>query len=217
MGNEAVSSVADGVGDVQTRPVRYVPPATPVDARGRIPPRTVLAATVLCILWAACAGCGAAGTGPVAAAAARAAPALPPPDPRLAPLAFLAGSWRTRDLGPLAEESWSEPSGDGMLGHGRMIQDGRTVEFEFLRIVVLPDRVDYVAQPTGGPPTAFRLVEVGGGAARFENPAHDFPQRIAYRREGDWLHVRIEGRSATEVRTLEWTLRKVTVQADGLR
>lgn len=52
----------------------------------------------------------------------------------------------------------------------------------------------YIAQPGGKPPTAFKRTAGGETWARFENPDHDFPQRIEYRREGDRLHAEVAGR-----------------------
>ncbi len=51
----------------------------------------------------------------------------------------------------------------------------------------------YIAQPGGRPPTAFRRTAGGERWVRFENPEHDFPRRIEYRREGDALHAEIAG------------------------
>ena len=48
-----------------------------------------------------------------------------------------------------------------------------------------PGGVFYVATPEGEGTTAFRLTRAVDGEALFENPAHDFPTRIRYRREGD--------------------------------
>jgi hypothetical protein len=42
------------------------------------------------------------------------------------------------------------------------------------------------------------MVTLGESEAVFENPDHDFPQRITYRRSGRELHVRIEDLSATK-------------------
>jgi len=39
----------------------------------------------------------------------------------------------------------------------------------------------------------------------FENPEHDFPQRILYRLDGGMLHARIEGVVDGEPLSSEWT------------
>jgi hypothetical protein len=38
----------------------------------------------------------------------------------------------------------------------------------------------------------------------FENEAHDFPQRVIYRREGDRLLARIEGKIGGKERSADW-------------
>jgi hypothetical protein len=40
--------------------------------------------------------------------------------------------------------------------------------------------------------TRFDLIESGAQSVRFANPAHDFPKRIAYRRDGDVLSALID-------------------------
>jgi hypothetical protein len=69
-----------------------------------------------------------------------------------------------------------------------------TREFEFLRIHTAGDTLVYTAQPGGRAPTEFRTVAPVAGVIVFENPAHDFPTRISYRRAGtDSLIARVEG------------------------
>ena len=63
----------------------------------------------------------------------------------------------------------------------------------------------YVASPGGKSPTRFKLVQRGATEAVFENPEHDFPSRIAYKRAGDKVTVRIDGRLAGSLRTRTWT------------
>jgi hypothetical protein len=101
-------------------------------------------------------------------------------------LGWMSGQWRTEEGGRWTEESWSAPRGGVMLGYSRSGSGDRLREFEFLRIQAGADGVPaYVAQPGGRPPVAFRLTAHEGSSATFENPAHDFPQRIVYRRSGD--------------------------------
>jgi hypothetical protein len=76
----------------------------------------------------------------------------------------------------------------------RTVAGDKTVFFEYLRIETRPDGVYYVAHPKARPGTDFRLISVKGQVATFENPAHDFPKRIIYRRNEDGsLTARIEG------------------------
>ncbi len=108
-------------------------------------------------------------------------------------LAWLEGTWVADANGTRTEERWTSPAGGAMLGTGRTLRAGRMVAFEFLRIVARPDGVVYIAQPGGRPPTEFALTSGGSGLAVFENPAHDFPKRLSYRRTGRTLLVEVEG------------------------
>ena len=122
--------------------------------------------------------------------------ATPAAAPKIEDLAFLAGSWATEAGAVRVEEEWLCPSADTMIGMGRTtdVASGKTVFFEYLRIEKRPDGLVYVAQPKGGPATAFRLVRLEAGFAVFENPAHDFPKRVVYSKSpAGGLIARVEG------------------------
>ena len=82
-----------------------------------------------------------------------------------------------------------------MLGLNRIVKDGKTVSFEFLRIVAEEDGwTGLVASPSGQGTARFRMISMSANEVVFENPDHDFPQRITYRLHGDGkLLGRIEG------------------------
>jgi hypothetical protein len=108
-------------------------------------------------------------------------------------LSWLAGAW-TGTMGRAAiEEHWIAPRGGTMLAVSRTTAGDRTVAFEFLRLEQRADGIFYVAQPGGRPPTEFRLTTRDGESATFENPQHDHPKIIRYRREGNTLVAEIEG------------------------
>ena len=92
------------------------------------------------------------------------------------------------------EEHWTRVAGGSLLGMSRTVAGGKTVFFEYLRVEARPDGIYYVAHPKARPGTDFKLVRCEGEEAVFENPKHDFPQRIIYRKKPDGLlHARIEG------------------------
>lgn len=98
-------------------------------------------------------------------------------------MAWLAGAWvGTRGAGGTTsiEERWSPPLGGAMLAVSRTVSRDRMRAFEFLRIVERDGGLVYIAQPNGGSPTEFVLTELEATRAVFENPRHDFPQRIVY-------------------------------------
>jgi hypothetical protein len=113
-------------------------------------------------------------------------------------LAWLTGS-RSMQGSVLIEERWTDPASNMMLGVSRTIRGDKVVEFEFLRIEARADGLYYVAQPGGRPPTDFKLTRWDGTEAVFENPQHDFPKRILYRRLPDNVVVaRVDGGAGTK-------------------
>ena len=87
-----------------------------------------------------------------------------------------------------------------MIGMSRTIAGGKTVEFEYLRIEQRPDGIFYVAHPKARcPGTDFKLTRLSGEEAVFENPQHDFPKRITYRKTADGsLMASIDGGEGTK-------------------
>jgi hypothetical protein len=116
----------------------------------------------------------------------------------------MAGAWDNRDGLDWSDEFWTPPRGGLMIGAGRTGREGREqTDFEHTRIVENPDgSLSYIAQPRGAPPTEFPMVGSGADWIEFANPAHDYPQRIRYWREGKLLKARIslmDGSNAYEV------------------
>ena len=131
---------------------------------------------------------------PAAASARAQTPSQPPARTPADTLAWLAGCWRSATGSAVVEEQWMAPAGGVLLGTGRTVAGGRVRSFEFLRIFAAGDTLVYAATPSGQAYTEFRAKRVGPGEILFENPAHDFPQRVGYRRSGgDSLVAYIEG------------------------
>ena len=108
-------------------------------------------------------------------------------------LAWISGHWCAASRDEHVEELWLPPRGNMLLGVSRAVATSGTVAFEYLRIVESEGILRYVAQPGGRPPTVFQQTGSGTQWIRFENPDHDFPQRIEYRLDGDMLHAEIAG------------------------
>ena len=72
----------------------------------------------------------------------------------------------------------------------------------------------YVAHPSGQPAAEFLSTTVSGDTVLFENPAHDFPQRIGYRRQGASLLAWIEGARNGKTRRVEFPYRRVACPGD---
>ncbi len=110
-------------------------------------------------------------------------------------LAWMSGDWETAPGRAQTDEHWTKPAGGSMIGMSRTVAGGKTVFYEYLRIETRGADIYYVAHPKARTPgTDFKLVKLNGQEAVFENPAHDFPKRIVYRKNADGtLTARVEG------------------------
>lgn len=124
-------------------------------------------------------------------------------------VAFMAGCWAFTQGERRVEEQWMAPSGGVMLGMSRSVRPNRPASFEFTVLHVVEGRLVYEARPEGQAPTRFALTASGDQRAVFENPAHDFPQRITYQRSGDRLNARIEGPASNGTRGVDYPFEKV--------
>jgi len=71
----------------------------------------------------------------------------------------------------------------------------------------------FIASPSGQNTTGFALVSVTDHEVIFENPDHDFPQRIIYRLLSDEdLLGRIEGTINGTARAIDFPLKKMVCE-----
>ena len=105
-----------------------------------------------------------------------------------------------------------------MLGMSRTVAGGATKEYEFLRISTEKDGLVFTARPSGQEEAAFRSVRVTGSGVVFENPGHDFPQRIAYERRTDGsLLAWIEGAQGGKSKKVEYPMLRAACAGDRSR
>jgi len=127
-----------------------------------------------------------------------------------AELAFLTGCWKLESNGRVVEEHWLAPAGGSLMGVSRTVAKGKMVEFEFLQILDLPEGLTYVARPSGQPEAKFKATAKTADEIVFENPTHDFPQRIRYRLTGNTLNARVEGTMNGKARGMDFPFARVS-------
>jgi hypothetical protein len=129
------------------------------------------------------------------------------PAARVDALGWMAGSWESNENGAWTEEVWSPPRAGALIGDSHTSLGGQAGEFEYMRIEAGADGVPvYLAQPGGAPAVPFRLTAGDAASATFDNPGHDFPQRIVYRRSGDVMVATISALDGSHAMT--WTYRR---------
>lgn len=130
------------------------------------------------------------------------------PRPPLAALSFMAGCWRgDAGVDRSIEEQWTAADSDVMLATTRYQDDNEphTRGWEFSRIVADSGRITLFPAPAGRQQGRFRLTSSSAGVARFEDPTHDHPKRIIYRRvNARRMTVQLDnGEGDREMRLLE--------------
>jgi hypothetical protein len=108
-------------------------------------------------------------------------------------LGWLSGCWQSTAGSRSVTEFWLPPDGGTMMGVSRTVSGGKTAEHEFLLLRAGARGLEYVARPSGQAEAVFTASKVGAAEVVFENPAHDFPTRITYRKTEGGIVATIDG------------------------
>ena len=136
-------------------------------------------------------------------------PVIPQTKSTIENLSWLSGCWEGRDGDSLLEEHWSKPEGQTMLGFGRTLKDNKTTFFEFLQIREEMGGLVYLPQLQGAAAVEFKMVSFDKDKFVFDNPSHDFPQRIIYQRQNLMLLAAIEGVQKGKQMREEYLMKRV--------
>ena len=181
--------------------------------------RAPLAALLVLLL---CAGAAAqtpsAAPADAKAAPARAADAASP----LAQFSWLEGCWRGNVNQREFREHWLPLRGDLLVGVSHTVMDGKTLDYEYLRVEMRTEGVYYVTASAGQQETAYKLADVttmdsGDVVYAFANSAQSFPQKISYRKGSQgWLYATVEGKVAGADRQVIYPMRRIGCETGEL-
>ena len=123
---------------------------------------------------------------------------------------WLVGCWeRARPTGRMVE-SWSAPVDGIMAGMSTSVRDTTRRVLERLRLFYRGDTLVYEASPARQPMNEFRSTKISAEELIFEDPEHDFPQKITYRRIGaDSLFARVEGDRNGRQQPIDYAFKRV--------
>lgn len=111
-------------------------------------------------------------------------------------LTAIEGDWSMATKRGTIYESW-QLKDDVLQGRSFKVNGGDTVLLERVTILVRGNDVLYIPLVEGqnnGEPVSFKLVSTQNDVFIFDNPEHDFPQRVIYQLpKNDALHAWIEG------------------------
>lgn len=98
---------------------------------------------------------------------------------------WLIGEWHYVNKEEHFTELWERESDTSFTGFGCFLKGKDTVSSESLRLVQRGDDLLYIPTVKGqnnDRPVVFKLTDTAENQLLFENPAHDFPQKIRYAR-----------------------------------
>jgi hypothetical protein len=131
--------------------------------------------------------------------------------PTVEQVGWMAGCWEQSAGARLIEEQWMRPRAGLMLGMSRTVVGDSLREYEQVALFQRGGHLIYAASPARQAPAEFTSIAVSDSAVTFENPTHDFPQRVIYRRRGaDSLLARVEGTRGGQLRGSDYPYRRVT-------
>ena len=127
-------------------------------------------------------------------------------------MSWLSGRWEKESNGMKIIETWQRENGIGFLVQGYMLENADTVFTEFIKVTLKQGTIIYAVtlpDQNGTEPVTFKLTENTGQKVVFENPEHDYPQKITYQKHrADSMLVQLEGRSDQALKKQEYFLKR---------
>jgi len=116
--------------------------------------------------------------------------------PELEKHQWFLGSWHGELSQIKIDEVWTKQNDSTYVGNCIFTKAADTLSFEVIKLMQSPKGLFYipiVTNQNGGKAIEFILTKSDEAGSLFENPAHDFPQKINYLKKGDSLLVEIAG------------------------
>ena len=116
-------------------------------------------------------------------------------EPHLANLSWLEGTWVRHENNAESKEWWKKKDNAVIDGGSQTTQNGKVVFSEELKIEESDSGIFYIANVSeNAGPVGFKLTQIKFQHVVFENPKHDWPQKITYTLTApDSLLARVEG------------------------
>jgi hypothetical protein len=113
------------------------------------------------------------------------------------PMKWVLGTWKINAGTNIIVEEWKMSNDSTLTGKSYFLRNGTdTIPQETIDITFRNEVWYYiptVKNQNNAQPVPFKVIFLRGSEFICENPAHDFPQRIAYRRIKNQLFASIEG------------------------
>src|SRR5690606_5417452 len=126
---------------------------------------------------------------------------------------WLIGTWENKTPRGSMYESWTKTNKTELAGKSYILKEQDTVIFETIRLVQEQDSLFYiptVRNQNDNLPVRFALKTISDTEMVFENPKHDFPQQISYRKiTSDSLVAEISGTKNGQQRKQTFSMKRI--------
>ncbi|MDR6922673.1 MULTISPECIES: DUF6265 family protein [Chryseobacterium] len=127
---------------------------------------------------------------------------------------WLLGTWETKTPKGSLYETWTRKSNFEFQGKSYFLKNKDTLLFETVQLVEKDKKLHYIVsvkKQNGGFPVSFVSKNTSEEKATvFENPLHDFPQAISYKKTGkDSLLAEISGSKHGREMKQQFPMRKI--------
>jgi hypothetical protein len=123
---------------------------------------------------------------------------------------WILGEWHHVSGGNHSIESWTKESDTSFTGKSWFLVGKDTALSESIRLVQRGQDILYiplVKGQNGNKPVEFRLTDTANNQLVFENPSHDFPQKISYKLiSRNYLSAKISGMQNGQMRSEEFQM-----------
>jgi len=114
--------------------------------------------------------------------------------PDLKKFDWMLGKWRGGNDSVVMHEEWNTLSDTAMDGVGTVTVKGDTTFSENIKLHIKDADIFYQVTGAGNIGVVdFKFTGIVKDTFIFENPAHDFPQKIAYIKTPNGMYVKVDG------------------------
>ena len=132
---------------------------------------------------------------------------------KLSKTSWLLGTWQNQSAKGILTESWQQLNDSTFVGQSNFVSGGDTISSESIRLEQRKDTLYYiptVADQNEGKAVVFTLTGLTDSTVTFENPGHDFPQKIAYRfQRPDSLIAEVSAAVEGKTKALTFRMRRL--------
>ena len=107
---------------------------------------------------------------------------------KLEKMSWLVGSWEQKLPDGTLVETWEKQNDSTFIGGSYFVKEKDTIHSESVILTQKKEDLFYIPTVTGqnnDEPITFKLTSDAENTFTFENPAHDYPQKVTYKKVND--------------------------------